>query len=271
MNKLFLTLAIGAAIPVQAAVFTASGAGPGDIQNAVDNFRSALGTNNGVGGSFGSGRREINWDGDADAFASPNAFPGNFFNSNSPRGATFATPGDGFQVSANAASGTPIEFANIDASYSGQFQTFSAERLFTPIGSKDTQIVFFVPGTNIPASVAGFGVVFTDVEATSQTIYTVFYGDGANGGQFAVPVSSSGGLSFLGLTDTRRYSRIIIQTGTNALGAGVVEDVGRTAVDLVAMDDFIYGEPLAINGVPEPGSLLLTLGGVAALFFYRRK
>ena len=263
-------LIVAASFPAHAAVFTATGAAPADIQAAVDNFRTALGANNGVGGSFASGRREINWDGVPDGFSAPNALPANFFNSNSARGAVFSTSGTGFQVSATAASGTPARFGNIDPSYGAQFQTFSAERLFTATGANTLQIDFFVPGTNTPASVSGFGAIFTDVETTAGTKYTVFYGDGGNGGQFAIPIAPSGGLSFLGLTDPNRYSRIVIQFGTGVMGAGILDNPGG-GVDLVAMDDFIYGEPLAINGVPEPGSMLLTRAGAAALFFYRRK
>jgi hypothetical protein len=261
------------ALTADAAVFTATGAAPGDIQTAVDNFRAALGPNNGVGGSFATGRREINWDGVPNAFSAPNSLPGNFFNVNSPRGAVFSTAGSGFAVSANAASGTGVLFSNIDPSYSSQFQTFSAERLFTPIGSNTMQIDFFVPGTNIPTSVAGFGAVFTDVELTSTTIFTVFLGNGNNGGQFAIPVGPDGGLSFLGLTDPDRYSRIIIQLGNTVAGAGVLDNPVRGR-DIVMLDDFIYGEPLAAKtGVPEPGTWLLTAGGVGLMLArrYRRK
>src|SRR5215472_15055664 len=76
-------------------VFEALGASPAGIQGAVDAFRAFLGPNNGVGGTFPDGRREINWDGVPDAFADPNDLPPNFFNANSPRGAVFFT-GDGF-------------------------------------------------------------------------------------------------------------------------------------------------------------------------------
>src|SRR5437899_1425442 len=84
-------------------VFEASGATPADIQTAVEAFRNFgdFETNNGVGGTFLHGRREINWDGVPDQFAAPNLMPANFFNSNSPRGALFFTLGTGFQVSAN--------------------------------------------------------------------------------------------------------------------------------------------------------------------------
>ena len=70
---------------------SAAGANPAAIQAMVDQFRTDLGgANNGVGGSFTTGRREINWDGVPDAFASPNNLPLDFFNVNSPRGAVFS-------------------------------------------------------------------------------------------------------------------------------------------------------------------------------------
>lgn len=261
------------ALNADAAVFTASGAGPADIQTAVDNFRTALGTNNGVGGAFANGRREITWDNVPDSFATQNSLPGNFFNLISPRGIVLSTPGSGFLVSANAGSGLPVRFGDLDPTYETEFQTFSPQRLFTPIGSNSVQIDFFVPGTNTPATVAGFGAVFTDVELASTTLFTVFLGNGASGGQFAVPAGPNGGLSFLGLTDPNRYSRIIIQ-----LGSTVAAMNGRDNLvggkDIVMLDDFIFGEPLAATtGVPEPGSMLLTAGGVAMLLArrYRRK
>ena len=45
------------------------------------------------------------------------------------------------------------------------------------------------------------------------------------------------------------------------------EPAWRTAVDVVAMDDFIYGEPEA---VPEPGALALLAVGVGAAAVTRR-
>jgi hypothetical protein len=99
------------------------------FQATVDNFRTALGAlNPNVVGSLGTGRREINWDGVPDALSAPNNLPANFFNVNSPRGVVFSTPGTGFQVSANAATATPVEFGNINASYPGLFKTFSPQR-----------------------------------------------------------------------------------------------------------------------------------------------
>jgi hypothetical protein len=251
--------------PTGAAVFTASGANPAAIQATVDSFRAALGANNGVGGSFPSGRREINWDGVPDALSAPNNLPANFFNVNSPRGVVLSTPGSGFQVSATAASGTPVRFGNLNAAYPADNQTFSPERLFTALNSNTVQIDFFVPGTNTPATVAGFGAVFTDVELASTTKYTVFLGDGTNGGQFAVPAGPAGGLSFLGLTEPNRYSRIIIESGTAIPGT---TEVLTNNLDVAFMDDFIYGEPTA---VPEPGSIGMVAIAFSAMLIARRR
>ena len=115
--RLFGILVLGfAAVPGQAqTIFSASGPDPASVQPTVDAFRAGLGTlNPNVAGSLGIGRREINWDGVPDALSAPNNLPADFFNVNSPRGVVFSTPGTGFQVSSTAASGTPVEFGNID-------------------------------------------------------------------------------------------------------------------------------------------------------------
>src|SRR6266700_4664790 len=159
-------------------VFEASGATPADILTEVTAFRDFLGNNNGVGGTFPTGRREINWDGVPDAFSAPNLLPANFFNSNSPRGVVFFTPGTaGFQVSANSINptNTPVRFGNIHPVYPALFSTFSPQRLFTALNSTITEQLFFVPsgtaGVNSTqsATVKGFGAVFTDVNAAHTT------------------------------------------------------------------------------------------------------
>src|SRR6266849_9681890 len=96
-----------------AITFSASGANPAAIQATVDAFRTSLGTlNPNVIGSFGTGRREINWDGVPDALSAPNNLPADFFNVNSPRGVVFATAGSGFEVSGNAGV-APVRFDNL--------------------------------------------------------------------------------------------------------------------------------------------------------------
>ena len=55
-----------------------TGANTAALQGIVDTFRNDLGgTNNGVGGSFVDGRREINWDGVPDSFAVCRSVPRN--------------------------------------------------------------------------------------------------------------------------------------------------------------------------------------------------
>ena len=232
------------------ALRTAAGANAAAIQAAVEAFRADLGgANNGVGGSFPTGRREINWDGVPDQFAAPNNLPADFFNKNSPRGAVFATPGSGVQVSANEGV-APVRFGTINPTYAQAFTTFSPQRLFAALGATVTEVTFFVPGTATPATVSGFGAVFTDVDQAGRTTLEYFTATGTPLGRFVVPPSPSGGLSFLGVSfpaapgigRADRVARVRITTGTHALAAGI-NDGGP--IDLVVMDDFLYGEPQA--------------------------
>lgn len=257
------------AVPV---VTSASGVDAASIQASVDAFRTSLGTlNANVVGSFGTGRREINWDGVPDALSAPNNLPANFFNVNSPRGAVFSTPGTGFQVSANAANSTStaVEFGNINPSYPSLVAPFSPQRLFTAIGSNVTDVNFFVPGSATAASVSGFGVVFTDVDLANISSLTFFDGSNALLGTFFVPTSrGSEGLSFLGVRFTdERIGRVRITAGNQSLG-GNESDVA----DLVVMDDFIYGEPVALTvAIPEPGTYALMLVGMGIVGFATKR
>jgi hypothetical protein len=231
---------------------TAAGANPAAIQSAVDQFRSDLGgANNGVGGHFVSGRREINWDGVPDNFSAPNFLPVDFFNANSPRGVVFSsktTFGDSsaFIVSAdsNNPTVTPVRFANIDPSYSTIFTTFSAERLFTARNNNVTEVRFFIPGTSIPATVSGFGVVFTDVDQNGPT-YIKLYGVNGKLLGFQNAPAFNNGLSFVGVSFNQgeQIARVEIVSGNEILANGIVDN--GSSSDLVAMDDFIYGEPRA--------------------------
>jgi hypothetical protein len=249
-----------------AAIFSVAAATSAGIQSTVDAFRTDLGSlNANVAGSFGSGRREINWDGVPDAFSAPNNLPANFFNVNSPRGVVFATSGTGFQVSANAASGTAIEFGNINATYPDLFTTFSSPRLFTALGSTITDVPFFIPGTTTGALTRGFGAVFTDVDLANTTSLEFFDANNNSLGTFFVPsLTGNQTLEFLGVDfGSAIVSRVRITSGNSALGPN--EDATH---DLVVMDDFIYGEPVP---VPEPTSLALLTTGLAAVALARRR
>jgi hypothetical protein len=233
-------------------VRSAAGTDPASIQATVDQYRADLGTlNPNVAGSFGSGRREINWDGVPDNFSAPNDLPGNFFNSNSPRGAVFSTPGTAVRVSADDSNptSTPVRFGDINPTYVNTFKLFSPQRLFSPIGSNIVDMFFFVPGSSTPAVSRGFGAVYTDVDTVSNTAFEYFDASGQSLGTFNTPVSD-GGLSFLGVSfPTAIVGRVRITYGSSALGPN---DGG--GVDVAVMDDFIYGEP-----VPEPLGMSLGL------------
>ena len=197
-------------------VFSATSVDVAGLLPTVDAFRSALGNiNPNVVGSFGTGRREINWDGVPDAFSAPNALPGNFFNVNSPRGVVSSTPGTGFQVSASAASGTPIQFGNIDATFPSIFEPFSPQRLFTAINSTIVDVNFFVPGTTTAALTRGFGVIFSDVDLANTTSLMFF---GINnellGTFFAPEIAGNETFSFLGVDfGSSQVGRVRITSG----------------------------------------------------------
>ena len=246
-----LCLTSGGAAWAGPVVREAAGPTAASIQAAVDQFRSDLGPNNGVvAGSQLGGRREINWDGGG--AAAPPTIDASPMTRFAARGATFVTPGTGFETS-----GAPsAEFADINPLYSGLFATFSPPRLFIALNTNVMDVVFNVPGnTAVPAGVTGFGAVFTDVDSATTTRLQFFAPDGALLFERAVAAASGNEtLSFLGVSFDRGeiVGRVRIVSGNAALGPDETE-----ARDLVAMDDFIYGEPVSTAGVvisPDSGA-----------------
>ncbi|HEV8268604.1 MAG TPA: hypothetical protein VGR00_10235 [Thermoanaerobaculia bacterium] len=231
-----------------AVVFSASGANAAAVQPTVDSFRTALGVNNGTGGFYTAGRREIGWDDVPDSSAAPNSLPATYFNLDAPRGAVFSTPGTGFQVSASNSTGTPVRFGNLNPAYTTTFITFSAERLFTPLNGNVFDVTFFMPGTNTPAFVSSFGAVFSDVDAAATTMQ-FFDTNGLSLGSFAAS-AFNGGLSFLGVVYNagERIGRARVTLGNSMLGPAD----GGAATDVVVADDLIYGEPRCISDSSGP-------------------
>lgn len=250
-------VAVGSSQAIERAGF---GPSPASIQAAVDQFRADLGPNNGIGGSFVSGRREINWDAVSESLSAPNSLPPDFFNVNSQRGAVFSSTAGPLlagpflqptQVSSGTASGVPMRFGNINPTYTNEFKVFSEQRLFTTTpGSNVLEVTFYIPGTSIPATVNGFGAVFTDID--TQTTFMQFYDD--KGKILPQPngpiISFDKGLTFEGISfnDGTRISKVVLVLGNAPLSATNTD--GVNGVDVVAMDDFIYGEPRALEHHP---------------------
>jgi hypothetical protein len=232
-------------------VFQAAGPDAAAIQGSVDAFRAALGDpNNGNNGPQDAGRREINWDGGGAADnVTPPVTPFDVFLQT--RGARFTTPGTGLSqapVSGGPQNGLVGLFNN--PTYADDFSTFSPLRLFTPVGSRVTEGLFFLPGSNgtVAATVTGFGAVFSDVDKPDgvrrkgrSTEIRYFDAEGNLIFSSFVPAApGSKGLSFLGVVFTDPViARVRIQTGDAAPGP---DDDGK---DIVMMDDFLYGEPKA--------------------------
>jgi hypothetical protein len=247
-------------------VFSVGGNNAASIQPTVDSFRAALGEpNNGNAPGTTGGRREINWDGGGGVSAT--ALAGTPFNGFlNTRGAQFTTPGTGF-IQATP-EGFATQFGN--PSLSTSFADFSPLRIFSAIDSNITDIGFFIPGPNAasqPATVRGFGAVFTDVDLPGSTSIEFF--DIHNTSIFSRTVLPgtvpNGSFSFLGVFGDagEQISRVRITSGNAPIGPNA--EAG--GVDLVAMDDFIYSEPRA---VPESGGIvLMVLGLGSVLFFYR--
>jgi hypothetical protein len=270
-----ISLAVAGSASAAVVVRSAAGADPASIQGIVDQFRADLGgVNNGVGGSFAGGRREINWDAaGADPFQSPALMPDNFFNripppAGSPRGALFSTAGTGFLLSQRVSDGTGqnLRFGDINPSYDEQFQAFSETRLFAVQGSLVFDTHFFIPGSpSSPATTSGFGAVFVDVDLDGVTKVELFDSTDSLLHSGFVHAAASG-LSFFGASFNagEQVARVRITAGNALLGLNdAFLDDGFQ--DVVVMDDFIYGEP-----VPAPGAAGLALVGGTLVLRRRR-
>ena len=241
-------------------VFQAAGPDATSIQGAVDAFRAVLGDNNlNNPGPIQKGRREINWDGGNPNLMDTTPPVNPFLVFLNTRGSQYKTPGLGLSQappSGGLQGGLAVLFGN--PNYAKIFRTFSRSRLFTPVGSNITEASFSIPGTNgnAPATVRGFGAVFTDVDQPDGSAPTaagnhkpstfIDYFDKNGRLIFSSSVAASpgdGNLSFFGIKfDDARIASVRITAGNVAPGPN--DDRQH---DVVMMDDFIYGEPQLIQ------------------------
>ncbi|MBC7922700.1 MAG: hypothetical protein H7Z75_16600 [Ferruginibacter sp.] len=215
--------------------------GSGDLSGKLTEFRALLGDPLNLTPDQTTGRREVNWDGVPATLTNPNVFPGDFFNSTDPavaagrkRGLVSTTPGTDLRVS-------NIDFTDVVASEGNQFNAFSPPRTFAPFGSTITENTFRVPGTNIEATVKGFGVIFSDVDNANSTTVEFFEGNKSLG-TFKAPVrTDDAGFSFVGvLFPDNKVSKVVVKSGNAAVNSGLADSWQN---DLVVMDDFFYDEP----------------------------
>jgi hypothetical protein len=133
-------------------VRAASGLDAASITPVRDQFRADLGggTVAGANGSFGGLRREINWDGVPAAFlrAKPSwprisstqlAAWRRFLHTR------YRLSGERRDDRCRGWQPAAADFGNIDPSYTATFAPFSAQRLFTSLGSNVTDVTFFLP------------------------------------------------------------------------------------------------------------------------------
>jgi len=213
----------------------------GDINATLVEFRNLLGdqlntTPNAIGG-----RREINWDGVPEELLNQQ-LPVNFFNPTGPqanvgnqRGLVYSGQGN-FQVS-------KTNFAEVNGGVATEFSSFSGNKIFANVSSKLWDVEFQVPGQTLRASVKGFGIVFTDVDKPNSTSLE-FFNEGKSVGKFFAPAKQGSNFSFVGAYfKTEKITRVRV-SHEGKLDNGENDISNNGPVDQVAMDNFLYNEPV---------------------------
>jgi len=216
----------------------------GAIEPDVAAFRTLLGDPNNAAtpGEQPAGRREVNWDGVPANVTNTDDFPNDFFNTTSPRGLFYNRTGHGLEVSDRG-------FTDVNPDYAGEFNTFSAPKLFSPAGGNVVDVRFRVAGQDTKAAVTGIGVVFVDVDRLGSTKMQLLGEHGEDLGTFTAPVRTDDrGLSFLAVKFSMPViSRVRIQSGDGRLESDELDVTAGGRHDLVVMDNFLFGEPHKIS------------------------
>ena len=151
----------------------------------------------------------------------------------------FTTNGTGFRNDSTL-------FIDLQETNGGEFSVFSPNKIFASSGGNLIDVWMQVPGQPTPGLSTGFGAVFVDVDNAGSSTLEYFRKDGTSLGVYPAPMrTDASGLSFVGVRfDSAVVARVRITLGGATPSAGVrdVSAEGGT-VDLVVLDDFIYGEP----------------------------
>lgn len=224
-------------------------AAAGDVLPAVNSFRGLIGDSlNTTLPSTPDGRREVNWDGVPSNLTNNAQFPLDFFNPVDPnigagrkRGLVYTNNPNSLRVDSSL-------FAEINPSYSEQFSPFSNTKLIAPINSNTTDAEFRLAGTNTPAFVKGFGLVFSDVDDSKSSSIEYFNGNKSLGKFYAPVRKDAKGHSFLGVYfPDEKITKVRIQSGNGVLSATENDLSSGGTKDLVTMDDFFYSEPVLLQ------------------------
>ena len=211
------------------------------ISATLAQFKSLLGDSlNTAPGKIG-GRREINWDAVPVTFQDNNTFPSDFFAQTDvalpngrKRGAVFTTSlTNDLRISSNG-------FDDVYAGFATQFKVFSKKLIFGSMNGNIVDVTFKVPGQTTDATVKGFGVIFLDVDKNDKTSLEFFDETGKSLGKFFA-IANDAKFSFLGVKfkDASKVTKVRITTGEEGIGKIA------SSYDKVAMDDFLYDEPVA--------------------------
>lgn len=223
---------------VASVVFSANG----NISAKLGDFRTQLGNLNTTTGMT-TGRREINWEGVPDSLMGLR-MPGDFFN---PTGA--GAPVALQRGVVYLGSGEPVvsktNFADVNAQAATEFSAFSGSKTFAVTNSIQWPVNFRVAGQTTPATVKGFGIVFSDVDKNNST-FIEFFHDERSLGKFFVPAhDGTSNFSFLGVYFPSETVTHVLVGHEGKLSDGGKDISQGGASDLVILDDFIYSEPAA--------------------------
>ena len=171
----------------------------------------------------------------------------------SNRGAVFTTPGTGFEISGAAVAGVRRDQPDLSGAVRAVQQPAAVHRRSTATS--------WTCGSSCPAAPPcrprspGFGAVFTNVDVENSTRLEFYAPDGALLFERAVPWAAGNEIAVVpGRVVQRRRGRRPGADHQRQRGARARTKPAR--VDVAVMDDFIYGEPVSVQGLtltPESG------------------
>lgn len=223
---------------VNAVVFSATG----DVNTKLNEFRNQLGTLNTTIGQT-TGRREVNWDGVPDSLMGLQ-LPSDFFNPvgtfapvSRQRGLLYAGTGNAVVSKTN--------FAEINMLAASEFASFSGSKTFAVTNSNLWPVEFAVAGTNLEATIKGFGLIASDVDKANSTFLEFFEGSKSLGVYYIPVHDNTNSFSFLGVYFPDNKITQVKVGHEGVLAAGDKDITQGGGKDLIILDDFIYSEPVA--------------------------